>query len=218
MKRGSRGFSISAWRLFAMPGTRARPSPGPSAGRPNTCRPSRPPVKTSLVGPRSDVFALGGVLYFLLVGRAPFHGKDVLDSLAKARACDFDSAASARGTSRRAGPDMPPRNAGRSAGPLPDRGGHGRRPGSLPRAAKRIRRAILAAGVGGLLLAVAALVRMALSFAAARRPGPLRVRMPARSWDGPCRRSSQSVSNCSDRTAIRRRRSNSWMASGSYAA
>ena len=67
--------------------------PGTISGTPEYMPPEQAAGQTSLIGPRSDVFALGGVLYFLLVGRAPFHGKDILDTLAKARACDFDSAA-----------------------------------------------------------------------------------------------------------------------------
>ncbi len=42
------------------------------------------------VDPRSDVFALGAVLYFLLVGRAPFVDDSVMASLDRARRCDFD--------------------------------------------------------------------------------------------------------------------------------
>ncbi len=45
------------------------------------------------IDPRSDVFALGAVLYFLLVGKAPFADKTVLDSLDRARQCDFDASA-----------------------------------------------------------------------------------------------------------------------------
>jgi tRNA A-37 threonylcarbamoyl transferase component Bud32 len=132
--------------------------PGTISGTPEYMPPEQAAGQTSLIGPRSDIFALGGVLYFLLVGHAPFHGKDVLDALAKARACDFDSAALRK-------PDNPaalariclramqadPQARYQTAAAMAD---------DLERflaRPTRIRRAILAAGVGGLLLGVAGL-------------------------------------------------------------
>jgi predicted Ser/Thr protein kinase len=43
--------------------------------------------------PRSDLFALGGVLYFLLTRKVLFAGKTYLEVLPRAKACDFDRCA-----------------------------------------------------------------------------------------------------------------------------
>ena len=45
------------------------------------------------IGPRSDVFGLGGVLYFLLLGRSPFPGNTVPEILARAQRGEWDRGA-----------------------------------------------------------------------------------------------------------------------------
>lgn len=44
------------------------------------------------IGPQSDVFALGAMLFFLLTGGAPFAAASPMESLERARRCDFDAA------------------------------------------------------------------------------------------------------------------------------
>ncbi|OHB81459.1 MAG: hypothetical protein A2V98_02790 [Planctomycetes bacterium RBG_16_64_12] len=49
--------------------------------------------ETQRIDPRTDVFGMGAVLYFLLVGRAPFADESILASLEHARRCDFEASA-----------------------------------------------------------------------------------------------------------------------------
>jgi serine/threonine protein kinase len=54
------------------------------------------------ISPRTDIFALGAVLYYLLAGKAPFDGANVSESLTRASQCQFDAAAlNRRGIPRR---------------------------------------------------------------------------------------------------------------------
>lgn len=62
--------------------------------------PEQARAKTNSVDPRSDFFALGALLYWLLSGKAPFAGNDFRDSLIRARECNFDRDA-LRGISHR---------------------------------------------------------------------------------------------------------------------
>jgi hypothetical protein len=55
--------------------------------------PEQARLEVDRISPRSDIFALGGVLYFLLAGRAPFVGSTQDDVWDRARRCDFDAGA-----------------------------------------------------------------------------------------------------------------------------
>jgi serine/threonine protein kinase len=66
---------------------------GGIAGTPAYMAPEQARGQNDRVDQRSDVFALGGVLYFLLTGKPPFAGKDTYEALERATRCDFDKAA-----------------------------------------------------------------------------------------------------------------------------
>jgi eukaryotic-like serine/threonine-protein kinase len=55
--------------------------------------PEQARLEVDRIGPRSDIFSLGGVLYFLLTGQAPFVGENHDEVWDRARRCDFAAGA-----------------------------------------------------------------------------------------------------------------------------
>jgi tRNA A-37 threonylcarbamoyl transferase component Bud32 len=73
----------NAWCSSADPGRAI-------AGTPQFLAPEQTRGQSAAVGPRTDVFALGGILYYLLSGHPPFQGHDLETVLRAAARCDFD--------------------------------------------------------------------------------------------------------------------------------
>lgn len=59
-------------------------------GTPSFMAPEQARAENAHVNSRSDIFALGGVLYFLLVGKPPFSGSSVTEVLLRAARCEWD--------------------------------------------------------------------------------------------------------------------------------
>jgi serine/threonine protein kinase len=81
-------FGMARWRDAWSSGRR-----DPSGGTLAFMAPEQARGKSQRVGATSDIFALGGVFYFLLTGQAPFGGATRKEQWRRARACDFDRAA-----------------------------------------------------------------------------------------------------------------------------
>ncbi len=81
-------FGVARWRHAWSEG-----EVGPSGGTLAFMAPEQARGESERVGAPSDIFGLGGVLYFLLTGQAPFGGKTRDEQWRRASRCDFDRAA-----------------------------------------------------------------------------------------------------------------------------
>ena len=81
-------FGVARWR-HAWSDSQA----GPSGGTLAFMAPEQARGESERVGAPSDIFGLGGVLYFVLTGQAPFGGKTQNEQWRRASRCDFDRAA-----------------------------------------------------------------------------------------------------------------------------
>ncbi len=61
-----------------------------AGGTPESMAPEQARAEFGRISPASDVFALGGVLYYLLANEAPFAAPDTRSALDRARRCDLD--------------------------------------------------------------------------------------------------------------------------------
>jgi WD40 repeat protein len=57
-------------------------------GTPSFMAPEQAPGRAHPIGVAADVYALGGILYWLLTGQPPFHGKTVLETIEQVRTQD----------------------------------------------------------------------------------------------------------------------------------
>ncbi|HZW30669.1 MAG TPA: serine/threonine-protein kinase [Isosphaeraceae bacterium] len=81
-------FGVARWRHAWSDG-----SAGPSGGTLAFMAPEQARCESERIGAASDLFALGGVLYFLLTGKAPFEGETRDEQWRRAINCDFDRSA-----------------------------------------------------------------------------------------------------------------------------
>ena len=73
----------NAWSSSADPGQGI-------TGTPQFLAPEQTRGEAAAIGPWTDIFALGGILYYLLSGHPPFQGDDLETVLRAAAECDFD--------------------------------------------------------------------------------------------------------------------------------
>ena len=78
------------------------------------------------IGPASDIFGLGAILYAILTGRAPYRGRRIEEILEKVRRCEFPGPRQVGPRiARRPGGDLPQGDGEAAGGPVRDGAGPG---------------------------------------------------------------------------------------------
>ena len=88
--------------------------------------PEQAEARWDLVGPASDIFSLGAILYAILTGRAPYRGRTIGEILEKVKRCEFPAPRQVK--PRRAagaGGGLPEGDGGAAGGPVRDGAGPG---------------------------------------------------------------------------------------------
>jgi eukaryotic-like serine/threonine-protein kinase len=91
-KRGDAARAVGEETLTPSSGSGEDGSDTPTlgvVGTPAYMSPEQAEARWDLVGPASDVFSLGGILYAILTGRAPYTGHRGVEAMEKVKQCEF---------------------------------------------------------------------------------------------------------------------------------
>ena len=88
--------------------------------------PEQAEARWDVVGPASDVFSLGAILYAILTGQVPYRGRAHAEVLEKVKRCEFPAPRQVKPeVPRAAGGGLPQGDGGGPGGPVRDGPGSG---------------------------------------------------------------------------------------------